>query len=234
MKNIRLLLSCEHAVNTVPKQYEQLFMPFSKLLDTHQGIDFGALEIAQHLQQAFSCTLIQAEVSRLLIDCNRRLEGKCFSLVTNNCASELKQELIERYYLPYRNFVLAQIKEAIAQGEQVLHCSVHSFTPIWNESLRNADVAFLYDPKRLSEKKLSEQWKLELKKKAPHYKIRMNYPYKGISDGFTTALRKQFTQEEYLGIELECNQSITRNPMALNELKDSLASSLQFSFHHRF
>jgi hypothetical protein len=37
-------------------------------------------------------------------------------------------------------------------------------------------------------------------------KVRKNYPYKGISDGLTTSLRKQYTQKNYCGIEIEINQ----------------------------
>jgi hypothetical protein len=36
--------------------------------------------------------------------------------------------------------------------------------------------------------------------------VKMNQPYKGTDDGFTTYLRKKFDPEHYAGIELEVNQ----------------------------
>ena len=38
------------------------------------------------------------------------------------------------------------------------------------------------------------------------FRIRKNYPYKGISAGLTTHLRKQFAENHYLGMEIEVNQ----------------------------
>jgi len=58
-----------------------------------------------------------------------------------------------------------------------------------NGIVRNADIGFLYDPRRPSEKELAQLWREEIKKQCSDYRIRMNYPYTGISDGFTTALR---------------------------------------------
>lgn len=51
MKHIALLISCEHAVNTVPYDYQTLFERHKELLESHRGIDFGALEIAQSIHK---------------------------------------------------------------------------------------------------------------------------------------------------------------------------------------
>jgi predicted N-formylglutamate amidohydrolase len=36
----------------------------------------------------------------------------------------------------------------------------------------------------------------------------MNFPYSGRSDSHTTALRRRFSKDVYLGIELEINQRL--------------------------
>lgn len=227
MKKIALVLSCEHAVDTVPKEYRTLFAPFKSLLASHRGIDFGALEIAQQLHQTVPSDFIQATATRLLIDCNRSLNNRhCFSEVTETLATEKKQELINQYYEPFREHVTSLIKQHIKAGFQVIHLSIHSFTPVMNGLVRNADIGLLYDPGRPSEKKFAKQWQLEIKKQTPRYKIRMNYPYNGISDGFTSAMRKQFSNNDYVGIEVESNQSLTQNDLELNRLKNILALSL--------
>lgn len=227
IKKTALIISCEHAVDTVPKEYISLFAPFNTLLTSHRGIDFGALVIAQHLSEVIPCDFVQATTTRLLIDCNRSLNHpKCFSEVTKELSSEKKQTIINNYYLPFRQQVIEIINKHINQGLSVLHLSIHSFTPIMNNIVRNADIGFLYDPKRSSEKTLARQWKLSLNRNAPEFRVRMNYPYSGISDGFTSALRKQFTNDKYTGIEIESNQHLVKNRRDLDNLKNKIAISL--------
>ncbi len=226
-KKVALVISCEHAVNTIPALYQPLFTPFSHLLSTHRGIDFGALEIALHLKEAIVCDFAQANTSRLLIDCNRSLRhAHCFSEATKNLSHEEKQTIINQYYLPYRQQIIGYIDNHIAQGRQVWHLSIHSFTPEMNQIVRRADIGFLYDPRRSAEKKIAKEWRFEIKKMAPQYTVRMNYPYNGISDGFTTALRKKYAHDQYLGMEIETNQALTYDAHDLDNLKNILTLSL--------
>ena len=123
-KPIALLLSCEHAVNTVPDKYIDLFNGQENVLHTHRGIDFGALDIATHLHETFRCDFTQARVSRLLIDCNRSLgHAHCFSEFTKHLSSKDKQDLINEYYLPFRQQTEQLIQSHIEQGFQILHQS---------------------------------------------------------------------------------------------------------------
>jgi len=43
-------------------------------------------------------------------------------------------------------------------------------------------------------------------------RVRMNYPYSGTSDGFTTQLRKQLPAARYAALEIETNQGLLRTP----------------------
>ncbi len=227
MNNLALVISCEHAVDAVPEQYLPLFAPFKPLLASHRGIDFGALDIARYLTKQIPSDFIQATSTRLLIDCNRNVNHpQCFSEVTKNLSAEEKQHIMDNYYWPFRHQTIAKIKQHIENGSQVLHLSIHSFTPVFDGVMRNADIGLLYDPQRASEKILASQWKKELKKLAPEYRIRMNYPYKGISDGFTSMMRKRYTASEYIGIELESNQAITLDNEKIVNLKKIFADSL--------
>lgn len=91
---------------------------------------------------------------------------------------------------------------------------------------RNADIGLLYDPKRPSEKKFARNIQKNIQKRAPELRVRMNYPYKGTSDGFTSALRKLFPDTVYAGIEVESNQALTTKDHSLNKLKNLFADSL--------
>ncbi|MCL9683244.1 N-formylglutamate amidohydrolase [Legionella maioricensis] len=227
MKKIALVVSCEHAVDSIPTPYQSLFVPFKDLLASHRGIDFGALTIAEHLAKQVSCDFIQATTTRLLVDCNKSMSHpRCFSEVTRSLPPEEKQKILNLYYWPYRQQVMASIKKHIEQGSQVWHLSIHSFTPVLHDIVRNADIGFLYDPQRPPEKTLARQWKKEIQKHPPEYKIRMNYPYKGVSDGFTSMMRKIYPSEAYVGIEVESNQALTQNTQNLDNLKNILAISL--------
>lgn len=228
MKNIALIISCEHAVNTIPEPFKKAFHNACDLLNTHRGIDFGALVIAQHLQAVFNCELITADTSRLLIDCNRSLYHKqCFSEISQDFSFAEKQRIITQYYQPFRQRVLDLIQHHIALGMQVWHLSIHSFTPVMHDVVRNADIGLLYDSRRTTEKALAQGWQEALKQQAPQYRVRRNYPYTGRSDGFTSMIRKQWPEEKYVGIELESNQALTLNETHLTSLKKSWADTLK-------
>lgn len=100
------------------------------------------------------------------------------------------------------------IDERIGHGYQVLHIGVHSFVPQLGAQIRNAHIGLLYDPARLLEQQLCIQWQEAIRHCRPDLRVRRNYPYTGISDGFIPALRKKYDPREYLGIELEIIQNI--------------------------
>ena len=229
MKPTVLFISCEHAVNTIPSAYQHLFHQHQSILETHRGIDFGALETATHLSEVFACDFNKATVSRLLIDCNRSLTStNCFSEFTKHLPQIEKQKIIDQYYLPYRNRCESLIKTHIQQGNQVLHLSIHSFTPVFKGVTRNAGIGLLYDPKRHGEKEVTREWHSLLSHEKPTYRVRMNYPYSGTSDGFTSALRKKYTEHEYLGIEVEMNQALVmKGKEALDMMSHALSRSLK-------
>ena len=226
MKPTILFISCEHAVNTVPASHQLLFQHHEPLLQTHRAIDFGAMDIAIHLSQTLHCDYTSATVTRLLIDCNRSLtHPHCFSQFTKQLSSVEKQRLIKEYYQPYRQHTEALIKSHIDHGYQVLHLSSHSFTPVFNGTTRNASIGLLYDTKRHGEKEVAREWHGILSQQT-NYRVRMNYPYHGSSDGFTSYLRKQYPEKNYLGIELEVNQALVKDKTSLDTLANALANSL--------
>ena len=51
-------------------------------------------------------------------------------------------------------------------------------------------------------------WKAALEHAAPELRVRRNYPYAGIDDGFMPYLRTRFRPHAYVGIEIEINQAI--------------------------
>lgn len=228
MKNNRLLvLSCEHAVNAIPEAYTHLFASYTNLLDSHQGIDFGALALATQLQKHFQCELVSANVSRLLIDCNRSLgHPGCFSKITGRLTEQEKQQIVQQYYLPFRQRIEHLIKQHLASHQPILHLSMHSFTPVLNGVKRQADIGLLYNPSRQNEKAFAKHWRQGLRQFNPCFQVRLNYPYRGTSDGFTTALRKQYTDTFYIGLEVESNQALVNEKSTFVQLANTLTATL--------
>lgn len=216
------VISCEHGGNQIPAAYAPFFRDGQLILQTHRGYDPGALALFQQISADLADFSHYSKISRLLIELNRSVHHKnLFSSFTRVADPSTKKEIISLYYLPYRNLVESKIEEFIRGGDAVIHISVHSFTPELDGEVRNADIGLLYDPARKEEKDFCKKWKDQLSIYAPSAVVRMNYPYKGTADGFTTYLRKKF-KERYCGIELEVNQKHATNSVINEALVKSL------------
>ncbi len=145
-KNCIFILSCEHASNLIPDPYASFFSAHTDTLSTHWAYDIGAHSLALQLSQYFNAPYFSATASRLLIDCNRSLKHpKIFSSMTKSLPLDVKKEIIEQYYLPYRSTIQDFI-DRNKDAYQIFHLSVHSFTPILNNHIRKADIGLLYNP----------------------------------------------------------------------------------------
>jgi len=205
------IISCEHASNKIPKNLACLFYGQKEILTSHKGYDLGAQRLAAHLAGALQAPLHLAPFSRLVADCNRSIGNPAlFSVFTWVLPPLEREAILALHYHPYRQAVLQSVQKAVQQSGSCLHISVHSFTPVLRGKERRAEIGLLYDPARLPERKLCRSLLRNLKEKFPRLRSRCNYPYRGVSDGLTTVLRKSFAQEKYIGIELELNQGIVQ------------------------
>lgn len=227
----KTVISCEHAGNWIPLKYKKFFRNKSEILNSHEGYDAGSIKIYSELIKVFGEFHILNKVSRLLVDANRSLESKeLFSDLSKNLSENEKAELVRDYYIPFRSNVEDWIGSRIKEGFKILHFSIHTFTPVLNKKVRNADVGLLYDPKRESEKKFCTIWKRELKESAPEMAVRFNYPYKGTADGFTKYLREAFPDDIYTGIELEVNQKLFESKTAQTKTIKTIIESIQNTY----
>lgn len=224
-----LLITCEHGGNQVPAPYRYLFHGSRALLESHRGSDPGALVMATALAEKFGAPLLTSTTSRLVVDLNRSIGHRNLHLEEiRKLPAEVRQEIIEHYYLPYRRQVERLIAEEIARRGKVVHISCHSFTNDLNGVVRHADLGLLYDPARQGEARFCADWKSAFKVAAPDLVVRRNYPYEGRDDGLTTALREKFPADAYLGIELEINQKILLPPASQwTLLRELVISSLE-------
>lgn len=206
MDDFKLIVSCEHGGNAIPKPYRHLFKAHHALLASHRGVDIGALDYARRMAARFNGSLFTANISRLLVDLNRSPgHPALFSAVTRALPADERQLILGRYHRPHRQRVTEAVRAAITSGHTAIHIACHTFAPVLEGRLRTMDVGLLYDPCRREERCFCDRWKQALRRADRACRVRRNAPYKGVSDGLATFLRTLFPQH-YLGIEVELNQ----------------------------
>lgn len=207
--NVAFLVSCEHAVNTVPPDLAPLFRGARDLLASHRGWDPGALDAARVWAEYFPASLFAAQVSRLVCDANRNERNPAvWSACTRPLPRSAREALLNLWHRPHRQAVRAEIERLLAGGNRVLHLAAHSFTPVFNGRVRPLDLGLLYDPARPGERALAPAWQRELRQASPALRVRRNAPYRGVSDGLPTALRRLYPADRYAGFEIEFNQAL--------------------------
>jgi predicted N-formylglutamate amidohydrolase len=210
MKPTILIISCEHGSNKVPKKYANLFEGNELILQTPRAFDVNANHISNHLHKTLGCELVQAKITRLLIDCNHSLYHRhCFSKFSKRLPNDQKIQLIKGYYEPFHHDLEEKITQHIAQGHQVLHLSFFTFTPILHGIFLNTAISVLYDAHRHAEKEVVRMLHGILNKETPPFKIRHNYPYLGAHTYIQKTFRDKFPEQDYLGIKLGINQALT-------------------------
>ncbi len=227
---MRVLISCEHAANHVPPAYADLFRDKEELLASHAAYDLGAAQLARDLATQLSAPCHLGETTRLLVDLNRAADNRrgLFSAQTKTLPAATRQELLRRHHTPYRQAVEDTISRLLTEHAALLHLSIHSFTPVLRGKTRKADIALLYDPNRPAELEFCRTLGSCLRNLSIKPRIRMNYPYRGTSDGMTKHLRKKFAGQHYLGVEIELNQGLLNGEQTfLRSLQQGLGNCLK-------
>lgn len=220
------MLTCEHAGHRVPQRYAGLFAGAEGVLESHRGWDPGALRLARLLERRLKRPLIVTHWSRLLVESNRSpTNPRIWSRFTRTLDRDERECILDHYWRPHREAVEAAVARCIARRGRVVHVAVHSFAPVLDGVVRNADVAFLFDSKRVREAAFARGWGALLRQRAPELRVRYNYPYRGCSDGLTTWLRRRHPVARYLGVELEVNQALAATP-GWRSVGEALAASL--------
>ncbi len=223
---LRLVLTCEHADHRIPRAYAGLFDGAEDVVLSHRGWDPGALSLARFLAGKLEQPLLMTRWCRLLVEANRSPTNPgIWSRYTKGLPVEARERILARYWRPHRQAVEEAVAAALARGERVVHVAVHSFTPVMDGVVRNADVGLLFDSRRKHESVFARRWAASLRAHDPALRVRYNYPYLGRGDGLSTALRRRYPPSRYLGFELEVNQARSTAP-DWRRLGSVLAASL--------
>lgn len=185
------VLLCDHASRRVPARYGDLGLTEAEL-SSHIAWDPGALAVSRQLSEMLDAPLVYSTVSRLVIDCNRRLDAPdliwTLSETTRIAANEglgevERQNRVDRYYRPYHKAVSDLLDRRQSAGQESVLVCVHSFTPVYKGVARRWPVGLIHgrDPgftRRVFDALGSAESELE---------VGWNEPYSA-SDGVTFTL----------------------------------------------
>lgn len=215
MKPPRILLSCEHASNSVPAAERARFAApaLRRALATHRGWDPGAADVARGMARLLHAPLSAGRHTRLLADLNRSAHHpRALGPWARGIPAAERRALLARWHAPWRRSFAARVRAALAGGRPVVHLSVHSFTPVLHGARRSMHVGLLYDPARPGERALALALRRALRASRPGLVVALNRPYHGRADGHIPALRRRHPPHRYVGLELETRQDLLRSP----------------------
>jgi predicted N-formylglutamate amidohydrolase len=152
----RFVLFCDHASNYVPAELANLGLPVSELA-RHIAWDIGAAGVTEVLSEMLDAPAVLCGVSRLVIDCNRRLQHPQLipevsdgTVVPGNIglSEAVRMQRIERWFRPYHDSVEAVLVERESRGVPTVTISVHSMTESLNGTPRPWQIALSSDRNR--------------------------------------------------------------------------------------
>jgi len=191
--------------------------------------DEPAAYVAQRLADKLQVPLLLNRYSPDLINVTHSLHHRSlFPKQTRTWSTEQRQQLIETIYAPYRASVKQAIQTGIDRAGYLIHLSISTFDIQKNKKIQRADAGLLYDPACEHEVDLCLDLVDELYEEVPMLRVRRNYPGRGTTDRLTKAMRAEFADENYFGIELMLNRAWAGRPLPIrDEVIDGIAWTLQ-------
>ena len=148
-----LVMFCDHAGRAFPKTLGTLGLG-PRELDQHIAWDIGIAGLGRRLAQSLDAPFFMTAYSRLVIDCNRRLddptsipqESDRIQVPGNRGLSvEDRRRRQEEIFRPYHTAVSAEIEGRVAAQRIPVVISLHSFTPVMNGFQRPWHVGVLWN-----------------------------------------------------------------------------------------
>jgi predicted N-formylglutamate amidohydrolase len=217
------VLTCEHASNAIPVEYDSLGLEEEHLLD-HIAWDIGARHVTAALAEAWDAPAVLAGVSRLLIDCNRDLgdhdliAGESHGVMipgNQQVGEDERRHRIRDFYTPYHG----AIEQLLAQRQPSLLLSVHSFTPVLHGRPRRFDVGVLFDQYSHEAEAVGSALA------TAGFRVRYNEPYSAL-DGLIFSARAHGQRSGVPYLELELNNGLLRDETGARRLGQRVAAVL--------
>ena len=148
-----ILFVCDHAGRAIPTALGRLGLDETALA-RHIAWDIGVAELTRALARRFDAPAALSAYSRLVIDCNRRLDHPTsIPPVSDNVAVPANQALTpaarqaraEACFFPYHRAIESLLDRFAERGVAPVFLSIHSFTPVFQGFERPWHVGVLWD-----------------------------------------------------------------------------------------
>lgn len=177
-----ILFVSDHNGKAVPHGLDNLGVHQWEI-ERHIGHDIGIDMVARALSAHFDATLVVANYSRLVIDCNRRprAEGSMPEVSdttpipgNRDLSDGARQARIDEIFTPYHQAISQRISVMQDRGVAPLLVALHSFTPTMDSLFRPWEIGILWlDDGRLAVPLMNAL------RRDPKLSIGDNEPYSG-------------------------------------------------------
>jgi predicted N-formylglutamate amidohydrolase len=234
--NHPLLITGDHAGNSVPQAYGDLGLPPGEL-HRHIGWDIGVAGLARALAARISATAVLTRYTRLLIDPNRPLgEADSIPATSDGTPIAVNQDLTEdqraaradALFWPYHRAIDMEIGRLQRLGHIPVLLALHSFTPALNVGARPRPwhVGVLYGRDERFANLLLEAFRAR-----EGLVVGANEPYSGMTHGY--GLKVHGIAHGIPHAELEIRQDLIGSPEGQERWADILAEVVPPLLAHR-
>ena len=120
-----LIFSCANATCAVPEAFRETFRGSEDLVESSEGWEPGALNLAQAFAMKFRTPLVHGDVTRLLIDFEQDGDAR-WSRFSEKLPEATRHKLADRHERPFRAALQQRISEDVRRHESVIHLMVHT------------------------------------------------------------------------------------------------------------
>jgi len=227
-KGVPLVLTCEHASNRIPEPL-QASGTDKDWLQTHWGWDPGIANTTKQMFEDIPSVAVLSTFSRLVCDPNRtevdptwirtEVEGHTLSFNEGLDEAERKRRF-ERYHNPYHRAIEQTLEERLLQQPPFFLLSMHSFTPVLGDEVREMEIGILFDRYEDMAEDLAEELT------GVGFRTALNEPYSGFEELIYSVSRHgNAYRVPYL--ELEVRQDLIDTPVKAQKIGRHLSTLLQ-------
>eukprot|EP01147_Barroeca_monosierra_P005998 gene5998-9124_t len=227
------ILLCDHASNKVPSCLEDMLGLTANQLEDHIAWDIGAGWVTRKLSERLDMPAVLCNYSRLLIDCNRKLDDPSSIpelsdgiIIPGNkhLSDNQRTARVKGIFEPYHATIKSTIDHFVAdRGYEPVLFSIHSMTSLLQVGAekRPWEISVLWhSDERISQPLLSFLREYE---DCHGYCVGANQPYSGlVISGYTTPTHGLARNIPHVIIEMrnDCLQHSTRGQHIVDVLVD--------------
>ena len=223
-----LVMTCEHAGNELPPGFE-LSEQEREWLEDHWGWDIGAERLVRALMEREPAVAVLSRYSRLLCDVNRHLDrwdlarphvgGEPIDFNAELTERDLQQR-VDRFHTPYHEAVDECLSEVNRHSPEFFLVSVHTFTPVLGEEVRDMEVGLLFDH---GQEHYIEPIYEELE--AEKFDVAYNEPYSG-KEGFIYSVERHGSNYGVRFLEIEVRNDLVDTNEGADQVAEGLSRAL--------